>query len=526
MSYKVCIPTAGTGSRLNELTSHINKSLVSVANRPVLTHLVDQFPEDVEFVLPLGYKGELVREFVEHAYPDRVFHFAEVFPYEGHGSGLGLSLLACKKFLQEPFVFCSCDTLVDERIPAPDHDWMGYAELNETEQYRTLQVADGQVVDLCEKNAVGHNLKPYIGLAGINDFLSFWEYMQRGGEDAIDIGESFAFKSLLKTNKVRAYRFTWLDTGNPQALERAREIKKEENSPNILDKANEAIWFVGDRVVKFSTDKDFIRNRVARISEIGDFTPHIVKSTEHMYQYPMVKGDVLSSVITRPLFSSFLSTSKKFWKKEDLSTAQYDEFKKGCLKFYKNKTEERVKLFYQNFDQIDAQETINNRPMPLLSELLEQIDWDWLAQGAPGRFHGDFHFENILWSESDDRFVFLDWRQEFAGSISVGDIYYDLAKLLHGMIVSHELIVENLFSVSWQGERIQYDLMRRQVLVDCERDYKTWLINEGYDVKKVWMLTALIYLNIAALHHYPYSLLLYALGKDMLEQIIFQESGL
>jgi hypothetical protein len=31
------------------------------------------------------------------------------------------------------------------------------------------------------------------------------------------------------------------------------------------------------------------------------------------------------------------------------------------------------------------------------------------------------------------------------------------------------------------------------------------------------VLTALIYLNIAALHHHPYSLLLFALGKSMLK---------
>jgi len=35
-------------------------------------------------------------------------------------------------------------------------------------------------------------------------------------------------------------------------------------------------------------------------------------------------------------------------------------------------------------------------------------------------------------------------------------------------------------------------------------------------LKKVRVLTALIFLNIAALHHYPYSLLLYGLGKKML----------
>lgn len=38
----------------------------------------------------------------------------------------------------------------------------------------------------------------------------------------------------------------------------------------------------------------------------------------------------------------------------------------------------------------------------------------------------------------------------------------------------------------------------------------------GFDVNKVKILTALIFLNIAPLHHEPYCYALYALGKDML----------
>jgi hypothetical protein len=55
------------------------------------------------------------------------------------------------------------------------------------------------------------------------------------------------------------------------------------------------------------------------------------------------------------------------------------------------------------------------------------------------------------------------------------------------------------------------------VLVKCEHQFGEWLVAEGYDKKKVWVLTALIYLNIAALHHHPYSLLLFGLGKSMLK---------
>ena len=78
MSYRVVIPTAGIGSRLEALTRYINKSLVSVANRPTLSHLIEQFPSDCEFVIALGYKGNLVRDFLELTYPHRTFFFVNV----------------------------------------------------------------------------------------------------------------------------------------------------------------------------------------------------------------------------------------------------------------------------------------------------------------------------------------------------------------------------------------------------------------------------------------------------------------
>ena len=85
-------------------------------------------------------------------------------------------------------------------------------------------------------------------------------------------------------------------------------------------------------------------------------------------------------------------------------------------------------------------------PVKSCSELLTSIDWNWLCSGKPGRFHGDFHFENIIFSDDED-FIFIDWRQDFGGDLSVGDIYYDLAKLMHGLLVSHNMVVNNMFSV-------------------------------------------------------------------------------
>ena len=156
--------------------------------------------------------------------------------------------------------------------------------------------------------------------------------------------------------------------------------------------------------------------------------------------------------------------------------------------------------------------------MPSLQDLLNQIDWKWISSGLAGRFHGDFHFENILYSKSNKKFTFLDWRQDFAGNLSIGDIYYDLAKLMHGLIVNHGIVVKNQYSASWKEGEIKFDIQRKQSLAKCEQRLNAWLLENNYDPKKVKVLTALIYLNIAALHHYPYSLLLYGLGKKILKE--------
>jgi len=523
MTYRVCIPTAGTGTRLGELTKYVNKSLVSIANRPTLSHLIEQFPKDVEFVIALGHKGHLVREFLELAYPQRIFFFADVEPFEGPGSGLGLSLLACKQYLQQPFIFISCDTLVQEPIPAPDENWMAFAEGSDLQPYRTLKVQQGLVDTICEKGeGITDAHKPYIGLAGVFDFKAFWAAMQAERAVAIEAGEAHGLRALL-SQMITAHRFTWYDTGNPEALARAREVFREPDSPNILEKANEAIWFVDGQVIKFSDDEKFIANRVKRVADLEGFVPNVTGSRPHMYSYSMVEGRVLSKVVTLPMFDQLLEHGKAFWKPHSLDAVESKKFYDTCNRFYRDKTLERVILFYKNFDCQDGTETINGIAMPTLDALLQSLDWEWLANGLPGRFHGDFHFENILWDTRKQSFMFLDWRQDFGGDLSVGDVYYDLAKLLHGLIISHELIAMDLFSVDWRANEIRYDFHRKQTLVECERYFGSWLDKEGYDRKKVWVLTALVYLNIAALHHHPYSLLLFSLGKTMLFQELNNE---
>jgi hypothetical protein len=376
------------------------------------------------------------------------------------------------------------------------------------------------VTEICEKGVTNDNLKAYIGLAGIYDYQCFWKAMAFGAETSIAEGESYGMNSLLASSTVSAHEFKWFDTGNVESLKVARDEYHEPNSPNILRKSNESIWFVSDKVIKYSDDVDFISNRVKRAKELKGFVPDIYSFKDNMYCYKKVKGKVLSEIISQPIFDDFLIRCKAFWLQKDLGYNENQEFRKNCLKFYKDKTIGRVELFYKNYAQKDNALRINGQHVPQLQKLLDQVDWKWLSLGLPGRFHGDFHFENILYSKDENKFSFLDWRQDFAGDLTIGDIYYDLAKLMHGLIVNHGVIADDLYSASWRGDEINFDLPRKQILVECELKLNTWIQENSFDLKKVRVLTALIYLNIAPLHHYPYSILLYGLGKKMLSEEI------
>ena len=139
-------------------------------------------------------------------------------------------------------------------------------------------------------------------------------------------------------------------------------------------------------------------------------------------------------------------------------------------------------------------------------------------------YHGDFHFENIILHESG--FTLLDWRQDFGDSDEHGDIYYDLGKLLHGLIINHQIIRDSLFTVEVRGSRVVFDFNRRNTLVECESILQEFVQENGYSWRKVKLVAALIFLNIAALHHYPYSHLLYYLGKSMFARNLENDSEL
>ena len=111
----VIIPTAGIGSRLDLNTKHFNKSMIQIGDTPVISKIIDSYPNDFKFIVITGYKGDHIKEYLNFIYSKNKIKFINVKNYDGPGSGLTFSLKQSLKFINQPFFFHANDTIFNDK---------------------------------------------------------------------------------------------------------------------------------------------------------------------------------------------------------------------------------------------------------------------------------------------------------------------------------------------------------------------------------------------------------------------------
>ena len=513
LAYKVLITTSGTGSRLGEITQYTNKSLVKVGKKPAISYIIEQYPKNTQFVITVGYFGDQVRDFLKLVYPERKFDFVEVDRYEGKGSSLGYSMLQAAPRLQCPFIYHACDTLVfGKKIPAPKNNWIGGFRGQGSSHYASFDVVDGKIRQMYDKGMMDSDFL-HIGLIGVQNYQSFWHHLaelHKKRPQSITLNDVETIDAMMNENEVFApVEFEkWHDIGNIESLHKARiEI---EDSFRILDKPDESIFIFDKFVVKFFSNEKTVAERVERGRILNGLVPKIEGYTKNFYRYKYADGRLYSKVATPVDFHRFLLWAKQnLWKPMNEVSSQ--KFREICYDFYYKKTVERVEKFLESRNVKDRKLIINDDEVPTVKAMLKMIDFDWLCDTEQSGFHGDFILDNLLKSKSG--YMLLDWRQNFGGLLKSGDLYYDLSKLNHNLTVNHEIVNSDLFKIEVEDDYVICDIHRKENLVQCQKALFEFLEKNGYNVKKVKILTALIWLNMSPLHHHPFDLFLFYFGK-------------
>jgi thiamine kinase-like enzyme len=189
-------------------------------------------------------------------------------------------------------------------------------------------------------------------------------------------------------------------------------------------------------------------------------------------------------------------------------------------KFYVDKTNERLKLFLDKNDisYYTESHNINGKEYPSLESIFSKIDFKQFNSNPfyiP--FHGDLQFDNIIFNTEDRKFTYIDWRESFGGFTSGGDIYYDLAKMYGGCIIPYdEMKNEDNIQFVKGSHSINYYYMSSVQLGLFKSYYENWIVENGYDLDKVKLITALIFLNMSPLHDDKFSKMLWYKSIEML----------
>lgn len=511
MKYKVVILLAGQGSRV-PLSKNFHKSFISYNYKPIISHIIDKYNVDTKFVLVLGHNYKIILNYIKIAHPKMQFEKVIVKDYDSNISGPGKSLYAAKKFLNCPFISHACDTLVKEKIVPNNFNWIGISK-DISREYLGVKIKNKMI-----KEFSNDYTNKFIGLCNIKDYQKFWASLKESlkNKNYEMIG---GFDQILLNNDLSYKKFTWYDFGNEKSISLSLKKLEKKNNLNYLPKNDELLFFYKKRVIKIFKDKLKAKNRYIRSLDMKSLLPKKIFFDNNILTYEYFKGSPMHITNDYRLFNEILYKIKKnIWQSDHKFKITKNNYNHLLKKFYHDKTYARINLFLKDFNSYDKYQYINNIEVPKILDILKKINWKALYVNKPSKFHGDLALNNIIAHKRS--FCLIDWREDFAGNLNIGDMYYDLSKLNHTFFISQRLEIDKSIKINKLNKRVSFKFKSYPSLLKYQKIFEKFILENNFDLYKINILTNLIYLNIAPLHTGEYSKLLFLYGKLNLWNIV------
>lgn len=230
MNYKLLLTTSWTWSRLWDLTKDTNKSLLTVWGKIIASHIIDIYPDDIDLIITVWYCWDQVETKIKELYPTRNITFVKVSPYEGPGSSLWFSMLQAKDFLQCPFIFHACDTIIPKNALEPSFNWTLWYKAQDSTPYTTFNIWKNWTIKNYNKWKWAKVFDfAHIWVCGIYNYKEFWEILENlyeSNSNDTSLNDVSAISCMIETWIEFKYfeEKNWLDTWSINGLEEANKI--------------------------------------------------------------------------------------------------------------------------------------------------------------------------------------------------------------------------------------------------------------------------------------------------------------
>lgn len=496
----VLILAAGYGRRMGPFSRMVNKGLVPYDNKALISHIIDKFPQDTKFVIACGHLGQQVKDYVGNVHSDKRVIFVDIPDYSEGNTGPATTIRHCAEHIKGGFMWLACDTLFDfDYTKRMDHNWIGVypVDSNISQDYCWI-TRDGDDIDaVYNKQHSKTAVDAFIGLMYCKDDEYLNNLIARNAKETF---EGFAGLDL-KAHTVKK----WLDFGT---YEKWHELSSE--LPEIsFPKPDEIFYSDNHKVIKYFTSKSHVDLRVGRANANPSCMPTNVKAVGNFLMHDFANGDIVYNQVTPELFKKMLDwCENSLW----ITPPMERNAVNACTTFYKKKTLERVAQFRIKYPDWEEPYKVNGTSVNSIDTCLNLINWNWLCNNYEWRFiHGDLHFDNTIYDATTDKFTAIDWRTDFAGEL-YGDLYYDLAKMLGGILLSYKRIKSDEYEYNEHNNDATISVPSVAEYEVYEDILHEWVTARNLDWRKVKTLVPLIYLNMSPLHEAPFDKFLVSLA--------------
>lgn len=179
---KAVIPVAGIGSRLKPHTQTQPKSLIPVAGKPILGHIMDRLVEAgvTEFVFVIGYLGDRIEQFLTEHYKNYQLSFV----IQTVGKGIGHAVWLAKDHFTgpDPILIVLGDTIFEadlKKVFASPTSLLGVKKVDDPRLFGVAELEnDGSIRKLVEKPNIPHSNLALVGLYFVRETAAFFECLE------------------------------------------------------------------------------------------------------------------------------------------------------------------------------------------------------------------------------------------------------------------------------------------------------------------------------------------------------------
>jgi glucose-1-phosphate thymidylyltransferase len=243
MAVRAIIPVAGEGTRLRPHTYVLPKALLTVADKPILGHILDGVLaagiQDV--VLVVGYRGEQILEYVRTAYPQLELQWVE----QEEPKGLGHALWSARHYLQgEPVLIILGDTIVEvdwAELLRQEENLVGVKPVEDPSRFGVVVMHGDVVAGFVEKPSVPPSNLALVGLYFLRASQQLREALEELMRQGIRTRGEYQLTDALELMRQWGTRFrafaveAWYDCGKVETLLETNRhlLQRRGNSPQL-----------------------------------------------------------------------------------------------------------------------------------------------------------------------------------------------------------------------------------------------------------------------------------------------------